>query len=74
MLKFAIIGFGGLGKGHFLEMRNNRQDEIKLVAICDVDPSQFNKPMNINIGGSPEIPDLSAYKIYYDAEEMKKER
>lgn len=75
MLKFAIIGFGGLGKVHFknaIELEKSRND-IKLVAICDVDEKRFNEQVTTNLGGNNVPLDLSGYKLYQDADVLMEE-
>ncbi len=74
MLNFAIIGFGGLGKAHFrnVEEVTNAVGDIKLVAICDVDEKAFTTQTATNLGDDKAGLDLSAYKLYNDAEEMFK--
>lgn len=75
MLKFAIIGFGGLGKLHFnnvIELEKGRND-IKLVAICDVDEKRFSEQVTTNLGGNSVPLDLSGYKLYQDADMMMEE-
>ncbi len=72
MLKFAIVGFGGLGKVHFRDVDGVTKiaGDIQLVAICDVEESAFTKITRTNLGGSDTALDLSAYHLYQDAEEM----
>ncbi len=72
MLNYAIVGFGGLGKVHFAAMEEvvNKAGDVKLVALCDVEDSAFAGGAELNIGSTDSGLDLSAYKIYKDAEEM----
>ena len=71
MLKYAILGFGGLGKVHF-----GNREEIKnrtgaeLVAICDVEKSAFEKNTSTNLGDDNTTLDLSGLNLYTDAAEM----
>lgn len=72
MLRYGIIGFGGLGKVHF---RNSKAlcehfGDIKLVAICDVEESALTTQQQMNISTSQTALDLSAYNLYTDAGEM----
>lgn len=72
MLKFAIIGVGGLGKvhlGNVIELEKKRGD-IKLVALCDVDESRFTEKIVTNLGGDAPSVDLSRFKLYTDANEL----
>lgn len=75
MFRYAIIGFGGLGKKHFsnlLTLEKERRD-FCLCAICD--EKSFNENMNININlGNIDISsiDFSSYGFYRDYKEMIK--
>lgn len=72
MLKYGIIGFGGLAKVHFgnTEELGKIHDDIKLVAICDVDETKFTTNVATNLGDDNTSLDLSAYNLYTDAKEM----
>lgn len=72
MLKYAIIGFGGLGKVHFGNMKElcEIHKDVKLTAICDVDETRFTTNVATNLGDDNSSLDLSAYNLYTDAEEM----
>lgn len=72
MLKFAIIGFGGLGKLHYRNVAEVTETvkDIQLVAICDVEDSAFHAQVSTNLGDSNANLDLSAYRLYNDAAEM----
>lgn len=74
MLNFAIIGFGGLGKKHFgnAEMVAKIAGDVKLVAICDVNEGAFKNQTETNLQSNNSPLDLSAYKLYNNAEEMFK--
>lgn len=68
MLKFALIGVGGLGKVHLrnvIELEKSRTD-IKLTALCDVDQNRFFEQIETNLGGSIEPIDLSRFNLYTD--------
>lgn len=72
MLKYAIIGFGGLGKVHFsgtAELSSIHND-VKLVAICDVNEGAFVSKTSTNLGEDNTKLDLSMYNLYSDAKEM----
>jgi len=76
-MNYAIIGFGGLGKLHFSDTAEikSKAEDVKLVAICDVDETKFVTKTETNLGGGNDKLDLSAYNLYTDVEEMlKKER
>ena len=73
MLKYAIIGFGGLGKlqlGNLLALEEERGD-IKLCSICGADPESFKSNIKINIG-TIDISkvDFSAVSFYQDYKEL----
>lgn len=73
MLNFAIIGLGGLGKVHFknyFEIKEKFNADINLVALCDVDETQFTKEIKTNLGGDSTPIDVSAFHLYTDADEM----
>lgn len=72
MLKFAIIGFGGLGRLHFRDVAefSNLAGDLQLVAICDVEETAFTKEVKTNLGGESSAMDLSVYHLYQDAEEL----
>lgn len=73
MLKFGIIGFGGLGKVHFndyLEIKKTNRADIELVALCDIEPKAFTESAATNITSGGETLDLSAYTLYSDYKEM----
>ncbi len=72
MLKFAIIGFGGLGRLHFRDVEefSNLAGDLQLVALCDVEESAFTKEVKTNLGGENSALDLSAYRLYQDVEEL----
>lgn len=71
MLKYAIIGFGGLGKGHFrnyeaIKARKN----VELVAVCDIDEGAFKKNVETNLGESNDAFNFGGINLYNDACEM----
>lgn len=73
MLNFAIIGLGGLGKVHFgnyFEIKEKFNSDINLVALCDVDETQFAKKIETNLGGASTPIDLSAFNLYTDVDEL----
>jgi len=73
MKKFAIIGFGALGKIHFgnlVKIEEQRKD-IMLTAICNDDIEAISKNVSINIGDiSVDNVDFSKYNLYTDYKEM----
>lgn len=71
MLKFAIVGLGGLGKSHLMFYFNiKKEKDVELVALCDIEPSQFEKKIELNIGTATAPVDLSQYHLYTDIDEM----
>ena len=42
-MKYAIVGFGGIGKCHFRnkEALFKAHPDLELVAICDIDQTKF---------------------------------
>lgn len=73
MYKYAIIGFGGLGKKHLmnlLELEKERGD-IHLHAICGADEATVKNSMNLNIGEVDlSSVDFSGCRFYQDYREM----
>lgn len=71
MLKYAILGFGGLGKVHFgnYEAIKARKD-VELVAICDIEESAFKNKAATNLGEDNTVLDFTGINLYNDAEEM----
>lgn len=67
-LKCAVIGCGGLGKGHIKNLQSNPRAE--LVALCDIDPEQFTKVVSTNLGQSDAPAELACYRLYTDAEKL----
>ena len=53
MLRAAIIGYGGIAHGAHLPgyAELEATGKVKLVAVCDIDPAQFDKEIDLNIGG-----------------------
>jgi predicted dehydrogenase len=74
MLKAALIGLGGMGRGHFDNyIRLMKEDApVKLVAVCDINPEKFRiTKVDFNIGGIvSDKQDFSAFRQYTSADEM----
>ena len=73
MLRYAIIGFGGLGKVHFrayAEVKAKACTEVQLVALCDIREQMFKEQTATNLGDSNISLDFSDYNIYYDVDEL----
>lgn len=72
MLKFALVGLGGLGKVHLrnvVRIEKERKD-IELVALCDVEEKRFTEKVTTNLGGEDTPIDISKYKLYTDIDKM----
>ena len=73
MKRYAIIGFGGLGKKHFLNLLEieKKRNDIQLVAICNSSIESIFENITINIG-TTELSgvDFSKYNLYTDYKEM----
>ena len=63
----AIIGYGGLGKIHLANL--TQIDDVEVVAICDIEESQFTKVTTTNQGAIAEV-DLTHIRKYTDAKQM----
>lgn len=72
MLKYGIIGFGGLGKVHFSNNEDlcKKHSDVELVALCDVDEKAFTNSTATNLDEGEAKLDLSKYTLYSDAKEM----
>ena len=72
MLKFAIVGFGGLAKCHYNNVPKvmEAHPDIKLVALCDIDPKAFESQTETNLGANETKLDFTGLNIYYSAEEL----
>lgn len=72
-IKVGLLGFGGMAKGHFnayKELEAEENSNIKLVAICDINPDQFTSAQQININTGKSKFDLSGINLYTDVFEM----
>ncbi len=72
MLKFAIIGFGGLGQLHFSRYPKVKElacEDIELVALCDIE-EKFDKAVATNLAGSGEKQDTSNLRTYLSVDEL----
>lgn len=70
MYRYAIIGFGGLGKlhlGNLIKLEHEHRD-IKLCALCGADPSTFKSNVKLNLGdvdiSSIDFSDCTFYTDY----------
>lgn len=73
MFRYAIIGFGGLGKKHLRnlkELEKERKD-FTLAAICGTTAEEAKKSININLGAVDVSQiDFSCCNFYQDYKEM----
>lgn len=64
-VKVALIGFGGIARAHNVgyNILRGEGEPIKLVAVCDINPAQFENEISINTGsGSGTLPaDIHTY-------------
>ena len=71
MIRAAMIGFGGIAQSHkkaYLSLEK-RGFDVKLVAICDTDPTAFERRVKINID-TGEATLGGDFRTYTDLEEM----
>ena len=66
-LRVAEIGMGGISAAHVSAW--NRMEDVELVAICDIDPSQFTNEVAINLGADQSKQD-TPIRTYTDLDEM----
>lgn len=73
MYKYAIIGFGGLGKLHLGNLVNLEKErgDLKLQAICGADEKSFKENVKINLG-TVDLSgvDLDSCAFYQDYKEL----
>lgn len=78
MYKYAIIGFGGLGKLHLTNLLRLEQErgDIHLQALCGADPDTFKSNVKLNIGdidiAAMDFSDCNFYQDYKDLIEKEK--
>jgi len=70
-IRVAMLGFGGIAKSHKrgYELFEKEGTTIKLVAICDIDPEQFTKVQEINLGAAHPY-NMDGIATYTDLDEM----
>lgn len=64
-LKAAILGFGCMGHTHAAQYA--AQNDVELVAVCDIDPAQLEKDdieLNLGNNGSTDTKSLRKYLSY----------
>jgi len=73
MYKYAIIGFGGLGKLHMTNLHKLEQvrGDLKLQALCATSAAALNKNVELNLGTvDMGAIDLSKCNFYTDYKEL----
>ncbi len=53
-VRVALIGYGGIARAHAVGYRllAEREEPVRLVAVCDIDPEKFGGEVSINIGSA----------------------
>ncbi len=71
MLHVGLIGFGGIAQAHRAAYEKLAKEgaPVKLLAACDIDPEQFKRRIEINLGAS-DVDPASKMACYTDLEEM----
>ncbi len=74
MLKVGILGYGGIARSHRRGYERLAADgaPVELVALCDINPQQFEKYVTINQGGS-DRENAVVYHTYTDLDMMLRE-
>ncbi len=73
MLKVALIGLGGMGRGHLACYQRLMKEgyPVKLVAVCDIDEEKFRRTdITINIDTGSKGLELGDVKLYTDYKQM----
>lgn len=73
MYNYAIIGFGGLGRVHLLNLMKiqEKRRDFQLIAICGVTADRFRENVRTNLGTADmSMIDFSGINFYSDYKEM----
>jgi len=73
LYKYAIIGFGGLGKTHFANLSelSHKRGNLELCAICGTDKSSVTKGVKLNLGEvDMSLENLDNCNFYMDYKEL----
>lgn len=72
MLRVGIWGCGGISAMHRrgYQMLEERGVPVKVVALCDINPSNFNNEIKINVSKSSDAPLKKIDRCYTDIDEM----
>ncbi len=70
-VRVCMLGFGGIARSHLNAYRRLEAEgaPVELVAVCDIDETQFTKIQATNLGKSGG-PDLSGLNLYTSDTEM----
>jgi predicted dehydrogenase len=70
-VRIAMIGFGGIARTHYAGYTDlaTRNVPFELVAICDIDKSQFEKQITINTSAEP-VKIADSIHTYTNLDEM----
>ena len=70
MLKACILGYGGIARSHRkgYELLKQKGAPVELVALCDIDESQFTKEVSIN--NATDSASKLPYRTYTDLDKM----
>ena len=71
MIKFGLIGFGGIARSHKSAHVRLENEGIgsKLVAICDIRSEIFGQNMEINLGAA-NVGSMDGINLYTSVDEM----
>ncbi|MBR2371195.1 MAG: Gfo/Idh/MocA family oxidoreductase [Clostridia bacterium] len=71
-IKVALLGFGGIARSHFrgYEKIMAENSDVKLVAICDINPVRFEIAQSINIDTGKAKFDLTGINLYNNVYDM----
>jgi len=70
-VRVCLLGFGGIARSHLKAYRRLESEgaPVQLVALCDIDETQFTKEQATNLGKTGG-PDLTGLNLYTSDEEM----
>ena len=70
-LRFAMLGYGGIARSHHAGYRRLAEENfpVKLVALCDINPAQFESAVDIN-NASDENKSTADLHLYTSFEEL----
>lgn len=70
-LRVAILGYGGISRSHHHAYRLLAEEgfPVRLCALCDIDPAQFDQTVSINLGESAQTASDGLH-LYTSLEDM----